>query len=219
VVKLYDKERVLRLLTYKGILLRFKSLGFIRVFSDNIAEALDISSSLVRKDFGIFGISGNQKGGYHIDNILDKIDGIIGTDEIQKVILVGVGRIGQALIRYKGFESDGIRITAGFDTDPDRIDNKGEVPVYNIAQLKEFVKKHKIKIAIMAVPEIMALPTFEMLKDAGIKGILNFTPTKIKNSPGIVINHMNIEHELANLIYFVNQDLIQEQSSITKISN
>jgi redox-sensing transcriptional repressor len=219
VVKLYDKERILRLLTYKGILLRFKSMGFIRVFSDNIAEALDISSSLVRKDFGIFGISGNQKGGYHIDNILGKIDGILGTAEIQKVILVGVGRIGQALIHYKGFQNDGIRIIAGFDIDPIMINEKAEVPVYQVEKLSEFVKKHKIKIAIMAVPELMALPTFEMLKKAGVKGILNFTPAKIKSSSGIIINHMNIEHELANLIYFVNQDIMEDQSVISKISN
>jgi redox-sensing transcriptional repressor len=219
VVKLYDKERILRLLTYRGILIRFKTMGFIRVFSDNISEALDISSSLVRKDFGIFGISGNQKGGYHIDNILVKINGILGTDELQKVILVGVGRIGQALLHYKGFENDGINIVAGFDANPLIINEKAEVPVYSIDKLKDFVKKQKIKIAVMAVPEVMALPTFEILKEAGIKGILNFTPTKIKNSSGIIINHMNIEHELANLIYFVNQDLSQEQNVIPQISN
>ena len=218
-VKLYDKERILRLLTYKGILIRFKSMGFIRVFSDNIAEALDISASLVRKDFSIFSISGNQKGGYHIDNILGKINGILGTDELQKVILVGVGRIGQALIHYKGFENDGIKITAGFDIDTEQIGNKGEVPVFHVDHLREFVKKHKIKIAIMAVPELMAIPTFQILKEVGIKGILNFTQAKIKNSPGMVINHMNIEHELANLIYFVNQDLNKEQSHITNIIN
>ena len=217
--KLYDKERILRLLTYKGILLRFKTMGFIRVFSDNIAEALDISSSLVRKDFGIFGISGNQKGGYHIDNILGKINGILGTNEMQKVILVGAGRIGQALLHYKGFENDGINIVAGFDTNPLIINERTEVPVYPIDKLREFVKKQKIKIAVIAVPELMALPTFEILKEAGIKGILNFTPTKIKNSSGIIINHMNIEHELANLIYFVNQDLSQEQNVIPQISN
>jgi len=219
VTKLYDKERILRLLTYKGILLRFKTMGFIRVFSDNIAEALDISSSLVRKDFGIFGISGNQKGGYHIDNILGKINGILGTNEMQKVILVGAGRIGQALLHYKGFENDGINIVAGFDTNPLIINERTEVPVYPIDKLREFVKKQKIKIAVIAVPELMALPTFEILKEAGIKGILNFTPTKIKNSSGIIINHMNIEHELANLIYFVNQDLSQEQNVIPQISN
>ena len=215
-IKFYDKERILRLLTYKGILLRFKSMGFIRVFSDNIAEALDISSSLVRKDFGIFGISGNQKGGYHIDNILGNINGILGTNELQKVILIGVGRIGQALLHYKGFENDGISIVAGFDTDPIVINEKAEVPVFPIDKLKEFVKKHKIRIAVMAVPELMAMPTFEVLVEAGIKGILNFTPTKIKNSHGVIINHMNIEHELANLIYFVNQDLLHEQAVIPK---
>lgn len=214
-VKIFDRERIFRLLTYKGILLKFKSLGFIRVFSDNIAEALDISSSLVRKDFGIFGISGSQKGGYHIDRILEKINEILGTGELQKVIIVGVGRIGEALIRYKGFENDGIKIVAGFETDHRRINPQAEIPVYAVEELRDYVEKNNIRIAIMAVPEMVSLHTYDMLKEAGIKGILNFTPTNIKSSEGIVVNHVNIEHELANLIYFVNLENRKDENTIS----
>lgn len=214
-VKIFDRERIFRLLTYKGILLKFKSLGFIRVFSDNIAEALDISSSLVRKDFGIFGISGSQKGGYHIDRILEKINEILGTGELQKVIIVGVGRIGEALIRYKGFENDGIKIVAGFETDHRRINPQSEIPVYPVEELRDYVKRNNIRIAIMAVPEMVSMHTYDQLKEAGIKGILNFTPTNIKSSEGIVVNHVNIEHELANLIYFVNLESRKDENTIS----
>ena len=97
------QNRINRLLSYKHLLNRFKSLGLVRVFSDNIADPLGISASLVRKDFGLFGISGSQKGGYSINDVLEKINEILGSNEVQRVIVVGVGRIGEALMSYNGF--------------------------------------------------------------------------------------------------------------------
>jgi len=200
-----DRERILRLLAYKNILQRFKSLGFIRVFSDNIAEALDISASLVRKDFGLFGISGSQKGGYHIDHILEKINGIIGFEEVQNIIIVGVGRIGEALMQYNGFRSGDVHIVAGFDIDTRKINKEAEIPVFPMEDLPEYVRVHDLRIAVMSVPEPVALHTFDLLRSAGIRGILNFTPVKIKSSPTLAVTHINIEHELRNLLYFVKQ--------------
>jgi redox-sensing transcriptional repressor len=180
-------------------------MGFHKVFSENIADALDISSSLVRKDFASFNIKGIQKGGYQIEQVLDRIDGIIGYDEPQKVIIVGIGRIGEALMNYKGFARDNIRITAGFDNDTRKLNEKADPPIFHIDHLKAFVTRNGIKIAVLAVPEMVAQQTVEMLQGAGIEGILNFTPLKVKNTTELTVNNINIEHELANLIYFVNQ--------------
>ena len=199
------QNRINRLLSYKHLLNHFKSLGMVKIFSDNIADPLGISASLVRKDFSIFGISGNQKGGYIIDAVLAKINEILGNDEIQKVVLVGVGRIGEALISYKGFFNDGIRIVAGFDTDVRKIHENGDIPVKPIEELEEFIKNNKIKVAIMAVPDIAAQHTLKILKSSNIQGILNFTPVKFKSTDEIIINNFNIESELVNLIYFVNK--------------
>jgi redox-sensing transcriptional repressor len=199
------QNRINRLLSYKHLLNRFKSLGLVRVFSDNIADPLGISASLVRKDFNIFGISGSQKGGYRVDDVLDKINEILGSNEIQRVIIVGVGRIGEALMSYNGFHKDGIKIVAGFDIDVKKIKKSGDVPVRPIEELEEFVRKHNISVAIMAVPDIAAQQTLERLKAADIKGILNFSPVKFKSTKDITINNFNIENELVNLIYFVNK--------------
>ena len=199
------ENRINRLLSYKHMLKRFKSLGLVRVFSDNIADPLGISASLVRKDFGMFGISGSQKGGYTIDNVLEKINEVLGSNEIQQVIIVGAGRIGEALMSYNGFHKDGIKIVAGFDIDLKKIRNNNEMPVKPIEELGEFVKKHNISVAIMAVPDIAAQQTFEILKSANIKGILNFTPVKFKSTDDFIVNNFNIENELVNLIYFVNK--------------
>jgi len=211
------QNHISRLLNYKHMLLRFKSLGLVKVFSDNIADPMGISASLVRKDFGIFGISGSQKGGYRIDDILDKINNILGSDKIQKVIIVGVGRIGEALMSYKGFQKDGIRIVAGFDIDVRKINKGGAIPVLPIGELPEFVKNNGIKVAIMAVPDPAAQQTLEILKTSDIEGILNFTPVKFKSTDRLTINNFNIENELINLIYFVNKHK-KEQTTISNKS-
>lgn len=200
-----NKGQILRLLNYKNLLKHLQTLGFKKVFSDNISDTLEISSSLVRKDFGNFGITGNRKGGYEIDSILNKIDDILGKDEIQKVIVVGVGRIGEALMKYQGFMKEGIQIIAGFDIDPSRINTEGNPPVYHNDKIADFIKEHDIKICIMTVPQMVAKHTVDLLTATGIGGILNFTPIKFQSTPELTINNINIVHELENLIYVVNK--------------
>ena len=199
------QNRISRLLSYKHLLNRFRALGLVRVFSDNIADPLGISASLVRKDFALFGISGSQKGGYNIDLVINKINEILGSNKVQRVIIVGVGRIGEALMSYNGFQKDGIKIVAGFDIDLKKIRKNGEVPVMPIEELEDYVREHSISVAVMAVPDVAAQQTLETLKRSNIKGILNFTPVKFKSSEEITINNFNIENELVNLIYFVNK--------------
>src|SRR5690606_37944384 len=105
---MFNQERISRLLNYKNLLLPLKGVGFVKVFSDNIADAFGVSSSLIRRDFASFNITGNQKGGYVIDSVLKQINEVLGKNEVQKVIIVGVGRIGEALINYEGFRKEGI---------------------------------------------------------------------------------------------------------------
>jgi redox-sensing transcriptional repressor len=177
----------------------------VKIFSDNIADPLGISASLVRKDFATFGISGTRKGGYLIESVLTKIDQILGSDTIQEVVIIGVGRIGEALMSYKGFYRDGIKIVAGFDIDTKKIRVRGEIPVMPMEELPHFIKTHHVKVAIMTVPDVAAQQTLEILKSLNIPGILNFTPVKLKSTDDIIINNFNIENELVNLIYFVNK--------------
>jgi len=200
------QNRINRLLSYKHLLNRFKSLGMVRVFSDNIADPLGISASLVRKDFGIFGISGSQKGGYTVNDVLVRINEILGSNEIQKVVVVGVGRIGEALMSYGGFHKDGIKIVAGFDIDVKKMKESSDKPVKPIEELEDYIRENNISVAIMAVPDIAAQQTLERLKAAKIKGILNFSPVKFKSTEEIRINNFNIENELVNLIYFVKEN-------------
>ncbi len=199
-----NKNCIVRLSRYKSALNRFKLLGFTRIFSDFLAEAVGVTSAQVRKDFSLFSISGNKRGGYQIGNLIEKLNDILGKNELQKVVLIGAGNLGAALVRYKSFENEGIRIVAAFDIDPSKQNVKSPVPVMLLSSLENYIRDNGIKIAILCVPEIAAQQTFDVLVRAGIKGVLNFAPIQLKSPGECVVNNVTLEVELENLIYFVN---------------
>ena len=198
-------DKIYRLLHYKNLLYRLKAMGFVRIFSDNIADSLEISPSLVRKDFREFGIRGVQKGGYNINAVIEKINEILGVNKNHKIVIVGAGRIGQALMNYPGFSKDGIIVSAVFDNDPDKINEESPIPVFHLKALPEFVRKNNIKLAVLAVPENAAIGCYEALTSAGIKGLLNFTSINLK-SGSIAVNDVNIGNEIENLIFTISNN-------------
>lgn len=205
-----NRKCIIRLSRYKNALKRLKALGFVKVFSGNLADAAGVTSSQVRKDFSLFGITGNRRGGYRVDELIEKIREILGKNEVQKVVLVGAGNIGHALVRYKGFEAGGIKIAAAFDIDPSRYTQNTEVPVLPMEEFRPFVQDHGIKIGILAVPDVAAHHVSEIMIAAGIKGILNFAPIQLRGADDVIISNINLEVELENLIYFVNASVKTE---------
>ncbi|VAX35263.1 Redox-sensing transcriptional repressor Rex [hydrothermal vent metagenome] len=201
---LEEKKSIIRLSRYKSVLQRFKNMGLVKVFSDNLGDAIGVVASQVRKDFASFCISGSKKGGYQIDDLLTKINQILGKDQVQEIILVGVGHIGKALIEYKRFELEKMKIVAAFDIDPEKVDSKAEIPAFPLEKLEEFVKKNNIKIGILAIPEIAVHEVAEMMFLASIKGILNFAPVRITYPEGCFVRNVNLVLELEHIIYHVN---------------
>jgi redox-sensing transcriptional repressor len=199
-----NKNCIIRLSRYKNSLYRLKTLGFVKVFSDNLADAIGVTAEQVRKDFSLFGISGNKRGGYQVDALIEKLNSILGKDRMQKVIVVGSGHIGTALTKYRGFEKEGIKIVTAFDIDPVKHARECDVPVLPLEELKDFVRANEIKIGIIAVPDIAAQQVVDMMLQAGIRGILNFAPIRLRIPEDIVVNNVNLELELENVIYFVN---------------
>ncbi len=198
-----NKKCIIRLLRYKNALHRLKNLGFVKVFSDNLADAVGATASQVRKDFSLFGITGNKRGGYQIDALIEKLNGILGKNELQKVVIVGAGNIGMALMKYKGFEREGIKIAACFDIDAAKYNTKSEIPVFPLEELKDFARARKIKIGIIAVPDIAAQQALDLMLAAGIKGVVNFAPIRLRAVGDCVINNVNLVLELETVIYFM----------------
>lgn len=199
-----NRQCIIRISRYQSALERLKSLGFVKVFSVNLADAGGVSASMVRKDFSMFGITGNKRGGYNVDKLLARIREILGKNDLTKVVIVGSGNIAGALSRYQGFDSGGIKIVAAFDIDPSKYAATESVPVYPMDDFRSFVKDNEIKIGILAVPHTAAHHVSELMVSAGIKGILNFAPIQLRVPEKVVINNVNLEVEFENLIYFVN---------------
>jgi len=199
-----NRNCIIRLSRYKNALYRLRDLGFVKVFSDNLADAIGVTASQVRKDFSIFGITGNRKGGYEIASLLGKLNEILGKDRVEKAIIVGAGHLALALMRYRGFEKEGIKIEAAFDIDPAKLNRNAEIPVLPLEEMKSFIISMGIKVGILAVPDVAAQRVADTMFSAGIKGILNFAPIRLKAPDDSTVNNISLEVELENLIYFVN---------------
>jgi redox-sensing transcriptional repressor len=193
------KEVVVRLTNYKNVLEKLRSLGFVKVFSDNLADSLAVSPALVRKDFSAFGLVGRKRAGYRVDDLISQLNDILGAHETQRVIVVGCGKIGTALMRYRGFTREKIRVVSGFDADPAKIDLNAPVPIRDMNDIEAIVKSENVTVAILAVPETVASQVAEALIASGIKGILNFAPILLKGGHGTVVQNINIALELENL--------------------
>lgn len=198
------ERTIIRLCRYKNALIRFRKLGFVKVFSDNLGDAVGVTPSQVRKDFSMFAISGHKRGGYRVGELLESIYRILGKDKLNKVIVVGAGNIGLALMKYRGFEKENIKIVASFDIDPAKTSEKNDIPVLPLSRLDDFIKKNGVKIGIIAVPDIAAQHVADLMISSGVRGILNFAPIQLRSKEDIVINNVNLGMELENIIYFVN---------------
>jgi len=187
-------------------------MGFKRVYSYNLGYDAGVSAEQIRKDFSHFKITGNKKGGYDIESVLDKLNFIFRKNELQKVIIVGMGNIGRALSHYEcGFTDRCQYIVAGFDIDPVKIKKTYNVPVYDMRSIDEFIRTNNIQIAIMAVPSISAQEVCKILVEEGIKGIMNFSPVLLQVPEDVIVNNINLCDELEIVIYTaVNSNTFDE---------
>ena len=202
-----------RLLKYRQVMQKMKELGFVRVFSDNLADAVGVSASLVRKDFSMFGLTGNKRGGYTIEALVEQLNQLLGKGQKQKVVIVGCGKMGRALMSYNGFPRVGIRVVAGFDSDPAVLDDSGPIPILHVGEMKEFIRKNNIQVAVLTVPEPSAQSIIDSLKKTTIRGVINFAPLSLRSSEDFLIHNINVEQELENIFYQIHFAQSQEGSA------
>jgi len=199
---MHIKKNIKRLLIYRLCLVKFREMGFKKVYSYNLGHEAGVSAEQIRKDFSHFKIKGNKKGGYEINTVLDKLNYIFRRNELQKVIIVGMGNIGRALSHYEcGFTERKQYIVAGFDIDPVKIKKTYNVPVYHLDSIEEYIVTNNVHIAIMAVPSISAQEVCTLLVKAGIKGIMNFSPVLLQVPEDVTVNNINLCDELEIVIY------------------
>jgi redox-sensing transcriptional repressor len=205
ITKYVIKNSLKRIFLYRACLARLKMMGVEKVFSYTLANETGVTSDQVRKDFSEFGIKGNKRGGYEITVLLEKMETIFHRNKDHNIVLIGMGNLGLALSKYSKFVQRNMNIVATFDIDPFKQKIRSDIPVYSMSRLKEIIDRFKVKVAILAVPEISAQEVTDELVRAGIKGIVNFAPVLPKVPPEIVINNVNLCDELESVIYYVHK--------------
>lgn len=202
-----NNEQLVRITRYYRALNRLRTIGLEKVFAHNLADAAGVSPAIVRKDFSQLAIHGQKRGGYEITELIDLLAKILGKGKPQNCIIVGCGRIGKALMHYTGFEPDGIRIVAGFDNDPNvYTDTTSPIPLYSLNRLEEIVSALKVQVGIITVPEVAAQESYDRMLQAGVRGIMNFSPVTLKpqtleDGTLPVVHNINIALELEQIFY------------------
>ena len=136
---------------------------------------------------------GNKRGGYPIDVLLQRLDALLGTQILQRIVIVGCGKIGTALMNYKGFANENVEVVAGFDNNPARINPAATpIPILPVSQLAAFVKEQDIQVAVLAVPENAAAGILDQLAaDCAAEGtidcLLVATPVPLTGSTGGIV--------------------------------
>lgn len=205
ITKYVVRNSLKRIFLYRACLNRLKLMGVERVFSYTLAHETGVTASQVRKDFSEFSIKGNKKGGYEIDELLTKMESIFHRNKDHNIVLIGMGNLGLALSKYSRFVQRNMNIVATFDIDPFKQKMRSEIQVYSMNRLKEIVDRFRVKVAILAVPEISAQEVADDLIRAGISGIVNFAPVLLKVPKNVVVNNVNLGDELESVIYYVHK--------------
>ncbi|CUH27724.1 redox-sensing transcriptional repressor Rex [Staphylococcus aureus] len=193
-----------RLPLYYRFVSSLKSKGIDRVNSKAISDALQIDSATIRRDFSYFGELGKKGYGYNIDSLLDFFKSELSESDMIKIAIVGVGNLGKALLTYNFSIHDDMTITEAFDVKEDVIGQKiGNVIVKDNDELITTLKKEEIDVVILTTPERVAQKVADELVQAGVKGILNFTPGRINTPSDVKVHQIDLGIELQSLLFFM----------------
>ena len=185
-----------------GYLAYLKSIphdGPAYISATALANALGMGEVQVRKDLAMVSDGGRPKLGYLRENLIDDIEQFLGYDNTTDAVLIGAGKLGQALLGYSGFGDYGLNILAAFDIAPRPEGKLGNKPIYHIDQLENFCRTNKVLMGIITVPGSFAQQVCDQLIACGIKAIWNFAPTHLEVPPNILVQYENMATSLAVL--------------------
>ncbi len=201
------RKTVYRLSLYQRCLQKLRDQKVETVSSEDLARAAGVKPTQLRKDLGHVGQFGTRGLGYSVTTLSDAISGVMGLTVLQPVVMVGVGNLGSALLRYSGFRKEGFEIIAAFDADPAHVkattDQMG-VPVYDVRDLGRYVSQHGVRMAIIAVPEAAGQGVADVLVESGVQAILNFSPAVLNLPDEVVVNQVDLAAELRSLSFFAS---------------
>ena len=193
----------------KSVLKRLPSyVAYLRTLSDSaspyisataLANALGMGEVQVRKDLAMVSDGGRPKIGYLRESLIEDIEQFLGYDNTTDAVLIGAGKLGQALLGYNGFDAYGLNILAAFDAKPTADATEDGKPIYPMEQLESFCRANKVLMGIITVPTAYAQEVCDQLIACGIKAVWNFAPTHLEVPGNILVQNENMATSLAVL--------------------
>jgi redox-sensing transcriptional repressor len=201
-VKRIAESTVRRLSLYLSFLEERERERVATISSDELAQLGGTTSAQVRKDLSLFGSFGKRGLGYSVAELSKKLREILGLEKQWRVCIVGAGKIGAALARYRGFAERGFVIAAVYDSDPAKIGKKWEsLAIRDVANLEKDAAAEHFDIAVLATPPESAAVVVKAIVNAGIKAILNFAPMQLSVPPDVTVRAVNMAIELEGLSF------------------
>ena len=202
----FSLETIRRLSLYLRNLKRLKEQDIDIISSDKLTKFLNVTPAQFRKDLSFFGGFGKRGVGYNVERLTEEIENILGVNKEWAIAIVGVGKLGMALLGFEGFSKFNIKVTFAFDIDKDKIGKarKG-IKINHIRQIKDIIKENNIKVAIISTPPEAAQGVADQLASSGIKGILNFAPIVLKVPQTVSVSNVDMACELESLIFLTKR--------------
>jgi len=195
-----------RLPAYLNVLLQLRSAEEPTVSSARLGELARVNPAQIRRDLTHFGSFGRRGIGYDVENLIERIQHILGSDHIHRLALIGAGNLGSAIAAYGGLSTHGFIVSAIFDTDPAKIGGRiGEIPVLDMKDLERVVKRQGIAIGVIAVPPQAAQDVADRLSAAGIRVLLNYTPVMVQVPDGVTLHNTDPVQELLHTLYYLSR--------------
>lgn len=205
---------VRRLSTYLRALRELEEAGREVVSSQDLARRCGATSAQIRKDLSLFGSFGKRGRGYSVGELVGTLEDILGLHRRWKVALAGVGKIGSALLGYRGLRMRGFDIVAAFDTLASKVGTEvGGVRVSPLADLDRVVRETGVEIGIIATPPEAAQDVAARLSSAGVGAILNFAPVKLTAPASVAVRTVDVVLELEGLCYLLTSGVRREAGS------
>lgn len=196
------ESTVRRLSLYLRFLEAFEEQGMETVSSEALAARGGTTSAQVRKDLSFFGSFGKRGLGYGVPELVGKLRAILGLGRTYRVAMIGAGKIGSALVQYRGFRQRGFEVVSIFDANPEKIGSAWNgLTVKDVRELERELKTHPVEIAVVVTPADAAQPVTDRLIALGVKAILNFAPVQLSVPDDVVVKTVNLALELETLSY------------------
>lgn len=199
----FSNRTIKRLPQYLRLLRQMQEKGESFASAAVIAHQLMIDPIVVRKDLAGTGVSGKPRIGFPVNALILAIQRLLGWNLEMNAILVGVGRLGSALLGYPGFLKHGFKIVAAFDTRNDLPEMVSGVPIYPLEKMSEIVSSLNACIGIITVPAVAAQSAADALIASGVKGIWNFTPICLHTPEYVKVRHEDLASSLAVLSHSI----------------